>query len=81
MTTKQKVEQLARERGITIERLPAKIDDEAWPSIELNAPEGHRFNDDTHALLSFTWADALDDVQSYEITPCPDDCDCKAVGP
>ena len=48
------------------------------PRMEVEAPDGQRFDDELHALVCFDWKDVRDRLRDARLTPCPDDCDCKA---
>lgn len=79
MTTKQRVEQRAKDLGITIEREEPPAEFRGFDPIgQLVAPDGMRFGiAECHALTFPTWELAWADIKAYELEACPPDCDCR----
>lgn len=48
-----------------------------WPSLDLEAPDGFRFDDECHTLPCFGMTDLRQRAAHAELVPCPADCDCK----
>jgi hypothetical protein len=69
--------------------LPCRISDNGctrgqvsrgWPSLELEATDGYRFNGECHSLPCYGMADVRERARYATLEPCPADCDCKEGG-
>lgn len=80
MNLRQELEQEAAKYGIIV------VD--VHKGVELQAPDGMRFDDELHALVNSQWdldpmpnvlRSALRDVREWgpRLQKCPDDCPCK----
>lgn len=81
MTTKERAIRLLAEKGCTYEvwkgDYGAGNDCTKRPTtIEIDAPDGFKFDGELHALVCFDWADVIDRLTHMTIEKCPADCEC-----
>jgi len=47
------------------------------PTLELEAPDGWRFDDAVHVLPCYGMKDLRERAAAALLTACPEDCDCR----
>ena len=67
-------------KGCAIEETNDSLDDiheGRAPRYEIFAPVGKQFDGGVHSLLCLNAEDVRERLETYPLTDCPEDCDCK----